>query len=151
VLEESGDEETIHPTLSAGECIARYRVISCVHVLDDVEVYKLANGAGHEFALKMLRRRAPEKSRKILEREAIILRLLNGGYSPSLVAKGSFEDRTYLVTTWCTGKDVNDTGGWGMQDLDKEDKEKFKTNCPRLDENENHQYRRAEDKTITYT
>lgn len=107
VLANSDEEEEIRPTLFVGEYIADFRVTSCIHIFDDVEVYKVADRDGHEFALKMLRPRAPDRSRKMLEREAAILRLLNGRYSPSLITKGSFRERAYLVMTWCAGKDIS--------------------------------------------
>lgn len=46
---------------------------------------------------------------------------------------------------WRNVSNVNDTGGWGMQGLSDEKKEEFKKDCPRLDENENHEHRKAED------
>jgi hypothetical protein len=50
-----------------------------------------------------------------------------------------------ISNKWRNVSNVNDTGNWGTQGLDDDDKEKFKDDCPVLDENVKHEHRRAED------
>jgi eukaryotic-like serine/threonine-protein kinase len=104
----SSDAQAIEPTLPPGTCVAGCRLISCVHIFNDVEVYKVANDSGTEFALKLLRPHAPKKASAMLEREAAVLDLLRGRHAPILTSSGDFQDRGYLLTEWCAGRSVAD-------------------------------------------
>jgi serine/threonine-protein kinase len=106
VVDGSLGAEEITPTLTCNTCIVHYRILSCVQILEDVEVYKVTDTSGCTFAFKILRQDAREKSRRMLEREAAVLRLLSGRYSPSLIANGAFENRMYIVTEWRRESDV---------------------------------------------
>ncbi|MDX6694646.1 MAG: eukaryotic-like serine/threonine-protein kinase [Blastocatellia bacterium] len=109
VISGSTQANEIQPTLADSSSVVDCRVISCVHIFEDVEVYKVADHAQRELALKILRPGAREKSRRMLEREAAILGILDGRYSPILISRGLFEGRAYLVTTWCAGADAAGT------------------------------------------
>lgn len=100
----SAEEAKIQPTLSSDSCVANYKVISCIHIFNDVEVYKVIDIRGHDFALKILRPHPRNKLKKMIEREITVLRKLNGMYSPSLILTGLYEDRRYLIMTWCDGE-----------------------------------------------
>ncbi len=103
----SVEERKVQPTLSSDSWIANYQVISCVHIFNDVEVYKVIDTSGHEFALKILRPRPRNKLKMMIEREANVLRILNGMYVPLLISKSSYEERPYLVLTWCNGENIS--------------------------------------------
>ncbi|HEY0546416.1 MAG TPA: lanthionine synthetase LanC family protein [Pyrinomonadaceae bacterium] len=106
VISGSAQADEIQPTLPDSSRVVDYRVISCVHIFEDIEVYKVADHAQRELALKILRPEAQEKSRRMLEREAAIFELLDGRHSPTLISGGLFKSRAYLVTTWCAGVDA---------------------------------------------
>ncbi|HYO99603.1 MAG TPA: lanthionine synthetase LanC family protein [Pyrinomonadaceae bacterium] len=107
VVSGSVQAEEIQPTLPEMSSVSDYRVLSCVHIFEDVEVYKVADEAQQQLALKILRPEAQEKSERMLEREAATLEILAVGYSPALISRGHYEGRAYLVTTWCAGVDAS--------------------------------------------
>jgi eukaryotic-like serine/threonine-protein kinase len=100
------EAEKINPTLSSDYWVANYKVISCIHIFNDVEVYKVIDTSGREYALKILRPLPQNKLKNMIEREAAVLQILNGIYTPSLISRGSYQERPYLVMTWCNGKNI---------------------------------------------
>jgi serine/threonine-protein kinase len=105
VLAGSSAGEPIRPGFEAGASVAGYTVVACVHLFEDVEVYRAGDAAGREVALKILRGAAPGAAAR-LEREAAVLRLLDGRHAPALVAKGKVDGRRWLTTAWCEGVDA---------------------------------------------
>lgn len=100
-----GDEDvtTIEPTLGPGVSVVAVNILRCVHLFEDVEVYRACHLSGENVALKILRPEPSLSSRQMLEREAAILTYLEGRTAPRLIESGVFNGRPYLVQSWCDG------------------------------------------------
>lgn len=103
----SADQSGITPTLAAGDHLAGTEVLRCVHVTEDTEVYQVRMTDGGGAAAKVLRPGHQEMMSRSLDHEASILRRLDGDPGPRLLSAGTFQDRPYLLTQWCTGTDAS--------------------------------------------
>jgi serine/threonine-protein kinase len=93
----------IEPTLARDAVVGGMTVLDCVHLFEDVEVYRCRDQSGTNVALKILRPQATSSSRAMLERESAILDRLAGAFTPALRSTGVMDDRPYLVQSWCDG------------------------------------------------
>ena len=104
---DSRDAETIGPSLDPGDEVMRRSITRVVEVSEDVEVYQVRAGRQVDrcevAALKMMRLGSELSSRRKFEREAAVLRHLNGEIGPALLEAGLYEDRPYLLMEWCHG------------------------------------------------
>lgn len=92
----------IEPRFLPGHEAGPWRIVRCVQVLEDTEIYQ-ARGGGRTVALKLARRAAPHDP---FDREAAVLELLAGSVSPRLVERGECEGRASLAMEWLSGVDV---------------------------------------------
>jgi serine/threonine-protein kinase len=99
----SADVHGIEATLHTGDVINDYKIVSCIQLLEDTEVYQVRSKNGSTAALKITRRGASDELKRILKHEAHILTHLNGWPAPKLLDTGSWEGECYLVMTWCSG------------------------------------------------
>jgi serine/threonine-protein kinase len=74
-------------------------------VLQDSEVYRADDAAGHVVAIKIARPEAADL-RRALSREAAILSLLDGEVAPRLIGHGSVDGRAYVAVEWIEARDV---------------------------------------------
>lgn len=96
----------IHPAFTQGSLVAGVEIISCVHLFEDVEVYRARLSTREYVALKIQRSSSNVHSRQMLDREAAILAQLAGVGAPRLVGSGEVEGRPYLLQSWCEGLDA---------------------------------------------
>ncbi len=96
----------IQPTFAPGARVVGVEIRRCVHIFEDVEVYRVRLSTGEDGALKVLRPEPSARSRDALEREAAILRQLAGAGVPELVGSGDLDERPYLLQGWCDGIDA---------------------------------------------
>ncbi|MED2985432.1 lanthionine synthetase LanC family protein [Bacillus thuringiensis] len=106
ILVPAHSEEARHivPTLTIGTRVAKWEVLHCVQVLEDIEVYQVKEENGTLCALKIARKKSDEQANKALIREADIIERLDGIYNPKFRHKGLYQGKRYLVMEWCTGK-----------------------------------------------
>lgn len=95
--------QTIQPAYAPGDTIADFTIIKCVHVLEDTELYQVQLPSGELAALKLLRPGYSAHHQHMLEREARILRHLDGSISPRLISSGTAQDRAFIAMEWCQG------------------------------------------------
>ena len=93
--------QTIQPAYAPGNTIADFTIIKCVHVLEDTELYQVQLPSGELAALKLLRPGYSAHHQHMLEREARILRHLDGSISPRLISSGTAQDRAFIAMEWC--------------------------------------------------
>lgn len=103
VLADSDEAEQILPTLAAGDQVAGFEILRCIQVLEDTELYQVKVASGELAALKIVRVAGIREVERMFEREAAVLRRLDGSVSPALLATGAADDRVYLVMEWCPG------------------------------------------------
>lgn len=105
VLVPEGSEraKSIESTLEPGVTFAGVKVLRCVQVLEDTEVYQAEAETGRLVALKMERPGVRSEVRHAIEREAEILERLSGEASPLFYKTGVEEERSFLLSAWCEG------------------------------------------------
>ncbi len=106
--EGSAEADDIQPSLAPGDEVAGFEVVGCVQALEDTELYQVRTGE-REAALKIERSAAAGREGHggaLFEREAAILRHLDGVGAPRLLATGDFEGRRWLAAGWCPGIDA---------------------------------------------
>ncbi len=94
--------EPLRPRLHVGETFAGARVVECVKLMDDFEVYRGVLDGGSQVAIKFTtgeKRGAAE----LLRREAELLRELGGEVTPRFHALLDDERGVALVSGWCAG------------------------------------------------
>jgi serine/threonine-protein kinase len=103
---DAADAEVIAPTCVVGSTLVDFEILDVVQVYEDTELYRARSIEGCEVALKITRPRCSEETKNALDREATILRLLEGRDAPELVRSGSLDDRRYLAIAWCAGENA---------------------------------------------
>jgi serine/threonine protein kinase len=102
----SEDAGRIVATYGAGAIVAGFEIISPVQILDDSEVYRV-RAAGVQAALKIARDGRQRDLAALLEREAAVLRRLDGRVTPACLANGTVDDRPYVAMAWRGGRTVD--------------------------------------------
>lgn len=96
----------ITSSFQAGSKVGEWRVQRLIHLIEDTEVYQVVNSADRIAALKFLRPGSGEEVRKRFDREAEILKSLDGRVNPTLLEVGDFENQPLLVMEWCPGRNA---------------------------------------------
>ncbi len=94
-----------HRALASGARVGNCEILSCLHALDDSEVYQVRLRDGPLGALKLSREGVAFGRENVLN-ECRILERLSGSYVPRLLDHGEFENRPYLIVEWRRGSDV---------------------------------------------
>jgi len=105
VLVPAGSEEEteIRPRYASGAEIAGWKIVRCVSLVEDTEIYQLHDGAG-AAALKIARNASGLQS--IFKNEIAVLRHLDGsGIAPRLLDAGVHDERPYFILDWIDGVD----------------------------------------------
>ena len=98
----SEEEKEIRPQFESGTTIGVYRIVRCVHLIEDIEIYQLRH-AGVDAALKIARDDTSHLQ-QLFENEAAILRHLDGcGVAPRLLEAGVHDERPFLIMEWMSG------------------------------------------------
>ena len=95
-----------HRALANGTTVGGSEIMSCLHAMDDGEVYQVRLQHGSLGALKLSRHGTALGSENVLN-ECRILERLSGPCVPRLLERGEFEGRPYLTVEWRRGSDVN--------------------------------------------
>jgi len=103
VTADSPAANRITASFEAGDQVAGLEVLRCIQVLEDTDLYQVRQENGELAALKILRDEGRHEMRRMISREATILRHLDGRANPALLDTGTFEGREYLVLEWCAG------------------------------------------------
>ena len=104
---DSEEAQQIQPSLELGARFAGVEVLGCVQVLEDTELYQAKTSEGQIAALKVLRPKAGSQVVRMFDREAAILKRLDGSVSPKLLQSGTEGERRYLLIEWCSGVDCS--------------------------------------------
>ena len=105
VPEGSEESEPVETSLSVGEIWAGFEIVKPVQVLQDSEVYQGLADDRSLVALKIMRDADNRGDASMINREAAILRHLDGGVSPRLIMEGRHEERPFLASEWIDGID----------------------------------------------
>ena len=103
VAEGSSYSKPLGATLERGAEVGGFVIQDVVQVLEDTEVYRAGDGRGRHVALKVARVGARASLARRFDREAAILRNLDGRVNAGLLATGHLEDRPYLCVEWFSG------------------------------------------------
>ena len=83
--------------------IAGHRVVDCIRVLEDTQIYEAIDSAGRRVALKVLDRPPDAASPPQLRSEICALRAVGGAPAPALYAHGAVGEDSFLALEWCDG------------------------------------------------
>ena len=98
----------IEASYATGATIGALRIVRCIQVLEDSELYQARDRDGAFVALKIARPGAVAPMQRRLDREAAALRRLAGIVSPRLIERGECDRRPFLATAWIAGTDTVD-------------------------------------------
>jgi eukaryotic-like serine/threonine-protein kinase len=96
----------IEAAYATGADVGAFRIIRCIQVLVDSELYQARDSSGAFVALKIARHGHIPAMQQRLEREASVLRHLGGTVSPRLLDHGTVDGRPFLAMEWISGADV---------------------------------------------
>jgi hypothetical protein len=96
----------IEAAYATGADAGPFRIVRCIQVLDDSELYQARDAHGAFVALKMARNGHIDAMQHRLESEAAVLRHLGGTASPRLLDHGAVDGRPFLAMEWISGTDV---------------------------------------------
>jgi serine/threonine-protein kinase len=105
VMADSGAARPIESELRPGDVVAGFRLIRCVQVMSDNEVFLARDSEGHYAAVKF-HRAADSDAVRSLEREAGILTRLNGQRAPKVLGLFRLDSGVGLGTEWVAGADA---------------------------------------------
>ena len=106
VVAGSADAREIEPTLAPSSMFDDVRVLECVHLFEDVEVYHVVDRSGHHRALKILRPGCDPPVVEALDHEVAVLERLDGMHAPRVLARGEAGGQPFVMTSWCWGRDA---------------------------------------------
>ena len=96
----------IEAAYATGAKAGAFRIVRCVQVLEDSELYQARDSDGAFVALKIAREGRAAAMQRRLDGEASVLRHLGGAASPRLRDRGAVEGRPFLAMEWISGADA---------------------------------------------
>lgn len=93
----------ITPSLEPGSRIADARVIRCLMLANDTEVFEVREKRGLRRCLKIARVPCSSATASQFSREAAIVRHLQGSVTAALTRDGLIDGRPYLMMAWLEG------------------------------------------------
>ena len=99
----SPEAAPILATRARGDRVGRFRVLRCVQLRDDTELYQCRSPEGALAAVKLVRPGAESQGGPQLAREAAVLRHLAGRGAPALLARGRHRGRPWIALSWRNG------------------------------------------------
>jgi serine/threonine protein kinase len=107
LLVPSNSEEAarIGASLSARDDVDGWTVVRCVQTLEDTEIYQVRDPNGRFGAIKIGRSNV-ESAWRHIRRESIILSELDAIVTPTLIRRGEWNSRPYLLTEWLPGTEA---------------------------------------------
>jgi eukaryotic-like serine/threonine-protein kinase len=108
VLLPEGNREVrrIETTYATGSLVGPFRIVRCVQVFDDSELYQARDQEKQFVALKLAREGRIASMQPRLDREVAALQRLSGIASPQLIDHGVIDNRPFLATEWISGIDA---------------------------------------------
>lgn len=101
---DSPEANPIVATFRVGDDFNDVILIDCVQTLEDTELYKGKDKNGKSVAIKVARQNEANPSLiEMFDREAFILKHLNGSVSPRLVDRGVYKGHHFLAMEWING------------------------------------------------
>ncbi|NJM07599.1 hypothetical protein HC891_17580, partial [Candidatus Gracilibacteria bacterium] len=92
----SPDANGLETTWSNGERASGFVVEDCLQIYEDSEVYKVILDNGVPAVVKILRINAGATAHQMFEREAAVLKQLDGTINPTLLTYDLYKERPYL-------------------------------------------------------
>jgi hypothetical protein len=105
VAADSRQARPIEGRLRAGDVVAGFRLIRCIQVASDNEVFLARDDSGRHAALKFHREAGPATI-DALEREAGVLQRIPAGRAPCVFGLFRFDTGAGLATEWVAGDDA---------------------------------------------
>ena len=100
---DSPEAAPILATRARGDRIGPFRVLRCVQLRDDTELYQCRGRDGALAAVKLARAGSESQAGPQLTREAAVLRHLAGRGAPALLATGRHQGRPWIAVSWKSG------------------------------------------------
>ncbi len=98
---DSSEASRTLPSRDRGDRVGRYRVLRCLRVVGDTELYQVRDPEGSMAALKLAR--PGVTSRATFRREIAALERITGQGAPRLLRTGTHARRAWLAMEWCAG------------------------------------------------
>jgi predicted Ser/Thr protein kinase len=96
------DEQPIRPQYDSGSTFAGWKIVRCVSLIQDSEIYQLRKGS--DVAALKIARETSLRLHALFENERRVLEHLDGaGIAPRLIGAGVHEERPYLMIDWIVG------------------------------------------------
>jgi eukaryotic-like serine/threonine-protein kinase len=109
-VKDSHESAPVLASLQQGDTWKGLVVLRSVQVVEDCEVYQARSTTGELVALKKSRSSAHAgRLSRLLAREAKMLQIITGGFTPQLRDHGEAEGCPYLVTEWRAGVNATRT------------------------------------------
>jgi serine/threonine protein kinase len=127
LLVAADDGGAIESELEAGSVVEGFRLLRCVQVLDDNEVFLGRNSAGQYAAVKFYRK-PEERIVRALEHEAAMLRRAGNKRAPELYSLARTGSGIALLTEWIFGADATNAAA-GIRRREARRQEQLLTLC----------------------
>lgn len=103
----SEQAKPIHPSFPEGTLFNGFELSKCIQLLEDSEIYQAKDEDGNLVAIKIMRPCNNDELNQVYERETIILKHLDGTFTPKYITSGAFNNRRYIVMEFCSGEHVS--------------------------------------------
>lgn len=98
------EREALMQALRVDDVVNGARVVECVRLMEDFQVYRGVMADGSQVAIK-LARETDEAAKSLLRREQRIVERLGGGVAPMQISFSEGPHPT-LITSWCEGATI---------------------------------------------
>ena len=109
----SAESNAIESKLGMREVVGGFRLLRCIQVLEDTEVFLGRDPAGVYAAVKFCRQ-GNDRVARALEHEARIMRCIRNRRAPAVFSLSHFDEGIALISEWVFGMDVA-TSAAGMR------------------------------------
>jgi serine/threonine-protein kinase len=106
VAVDSASAAPIQNYFRPGDSVCGFRLVRCMQIFEDTEVFLGCDAHGHAVAVKASRLE-DERTHRVLEHEAAILQHVGPERSPRMLSLFEFDGRKLLVTEWINGAPVD--------------------------------------------
>jgi eukaryotic-like serine/threonine-protein kinase len=109
IIAASKEQQRIRPLLQVGMQFGGAKVLRCVQICENAELYCVSCGDCDAAALKILRPNAQPEIAQMFDREAEALKRLDGSVCPKLLRSDVVGNHRYLLMEWCSGEECSTT------------------------------------------
>ncbi|MFF2287220.1 lanthionine synthetase LanC family protein [Peribacillus butanolivorans] len=134
ILVPSNSEQAkpIHPSFPEGTLLNGFELNKCIQLLEDSEIYQAKDEEGNLVAIKIMRPCNNDELNQVYERETIILKHLDGTFTPKYLTSGVYENRRYIVMEFCSGEHVSNVAKRFRELPMKESRKKLLELCQKI-------------------